>query len=182
MSSIKVFLQEEELVLALKHKKNIGMRALLDMYSASLLDILNGFVKDPSLSEDALQEVMMKIWNGIDKYDRTKGRLSTWILNVTRNYAIDTIRSKWYKDQMNTMYTTGCNTFLDNLYHMNYNIDTIDVKQLMYNLDSKYNSVLDMAYIKGYTHVEIAKLLNLPPGTVKTRIRMALSELRKGFD
>ena len=72
--------------------------------------------------------------------------------------------------------------FIDEQKKVTFNADTLGLKDLVTNLKPDFKNVLDMVYFKGYTHVEAAEELNLPLGTVKTRVRMAILELRKKFN
>ena len=70
------------------------MAYLYDKYSAALLGVASRIIKDDDISEEVLQDVFMKIWNKIDQYDASRGRFFTWMMNLTRNAAIDKLRSK----------------------------------------------------------------------------------------
>lgn len=181
MKSKKVFLQEEELIIALKNQEIIGMQALLDMYSYSLGGIIFRILKDKQLSEDVLQEVILKIWDSAAGYEVSKGRLFTWLLNITKNYAITILRSKRYKNSKKNINIDTCYQLIEENHKVCYNSDTIGIKELVYSLKPEFNIVLEMVYFRGYTHLETAAALNMPLGTVKTRIRKAMVELRDLF-
>jgi len=182
MKSKKIFLTEESLVLALKKQDVIAMQALNDMYSDSLGGIITKILNDPELSKDALQEVFWKIWVSAKSYEPSKGRLFTWMLNIAKNYTIFLLRSKRYRNNKKNTNISNCQSAVDMRYKIIYNPDTILIKQLVYRLKPEFNILLDMVYFKGYSHEEIADELNLPLGTVKTRIRMAIMELRTQFN
>ena len=88
---------EDELVLMLQRQDQQAFAYLYDNYAPALNGVIFRLVEDKSLSEDILQEAFLKIWNNFSSYDRTKGRLFTWMMNLTKNLAIDTLRSKGYK-------------------------------------------------------------------------------------
>jgi RNA polymerase sigma factor (sigma-70 family) len=90
---------EEDLVALLKSGDESAFSYLYDHYSGALNGIIFRMINDTGLAEDILQEAFVKIWNNFSSYDPSKGRLFTWMLNITRNLAIDTIRSKGYKKQ-----------------------------------------------------------------------------------
>ena len=95
----KISLSEEELVLALRNREKIAVEALYDMYSSSLYGVISRIVIDVPVAEDVLQETFVKIWHSFSSYSTDKGRLFTWMLNLTKNLTIDTLRSKGYKKQ-----------------------------------------------------------------------------------
>jgi len=182
MKSKKIFLTEENLVLALKRQEPIGIQALNDMYSASLGGVIGRILKDSELSKDVLQEVILRIWSTAHNYETCKGRLFTWMINVARNYSIDIIRSKRYRNSRKNVNIDDNHQDINRQIKITYNSDQILVRELVYQLKPDFNILLEMVYYKGYTHVEIAEELNLPLGTVKTRIRMAIMELRTHFN
>ncbi|MBB5438062.1 RNA polymerase sigma-70 factor (ECF subfamily) [Pedobacter sp. AK017] len=178
----KISLSEEELVSALKRRDTVAIQALYDMYSGALLGVISRIVVQTEVAEDLLQEAFIKIWNSADSYDPTKGRLFTWMLNITRNLSIDKLRSKDFKNAGKNQDIENNVDFIDAQKEVTFNADTLGVKDMVNALKPEFNAVLNMVYFKGYTHIEAAEELNLPLGTVKTRIRMAIMELRKNFN
>lgn len=178
----KISLTEEELVHALKRHDTVAIKALYDMYSASLLGVIARIVLQKEIAEDLLQETFVKIWNSADNYDASKGRLFTWMMNVARNLAIDKLRSKDFKNANKNQDIENNVDFIDEQRGISLNADTLGLKELVGNLKPDLKQVLDMVYFKGYTHAEAAEQLRLPLGTVKTRVRMAIIELRKKFN
>ncbi len=178
----KISLSEEELVNGLKSQDTIAMNALYEMYSGALLGVISRVVIQTEVAEDLLQETFVKIWNSAGSYDASKGRLFTWMMNVARNLSIDKLRSKDFKNANKNQDIENNVDFIDQQKKVNFNADTLGLKDLVTNLKPDFKNVLDMVYFKGYTHVEAAEELNLPLGTVKTRVRMAILELRKKFN
>jgi RNA polymerase sigma factor (sigma-70 family) len=178
----KISLTEEDLVRALKGKETIAIQALYDMYSGALLGVISRIIQQPEVAEDLLQETFIKIWNSADSYDSTKGRLFTWMINLARNLSIDKIRSKDFRNSHKNQDIENNVDFIDSQRKITFNADTLGLRDMVTALKPEFNDVLNMVYFKGYTHVEAAEELNLPLGTVKTRIRMAIMELRKHFN
>ena len=178
----KISLTEEDLVRALKGKETIAIQALYDMYSGALLGVISRIIQQPEVAEDLLQETFIKIWNSADSYDSTKGRLFTWMINLARNLSIDKIRSKDFRNSNKNQDIENNVDFIDSQRKITFNADTLGLREMVTALKPEFNDVLNMVYFKGYTHVEAAEELNLPLGTVKTRIRMAIMELRKHFN
>ncbi len=170
----KISLSEEELVYALKKQDPIAIKALYDMYSGALLGVISRIVIHTEVAEDLLQETFVKIWNSASSYDSSKGRLFTWMMNVARNLSIDKLRSKDFKNSNKNQDIENNVDFIDEQKKVIFNADTLGLKELVTKLKPEFKSVLDMIYFKGYTHVEAAEELNLPLGTVKTRVRRAV--------
>jgi RNA polymerase sigma-70 factor (ECF subfamily) len=178
----KISLSEEELVLALRQREKIAIEALYDMYSSSLFGVIVRIVNDTALAEDILQDTFVKIWNSFSSYSTEKGRLFTWMVNIARNLAIDKIRSKDFKNQGKNQDIENNVAFIDEQRNAVYKPELLGVKELVEGLKPEQKSILDLVYFKGYTHVEAADELGVPLGTVKTRLRMAIIQLRKYFN
>ena len=177
MNDIKY--SEEELVLMLSNKDQQAFSYLYDNYAAILNGTIYRMVEDNGLAEDLLQEAFIKIWNNFSSYDSSKGRLFTWMLNITRNLTIDTLRSKGYKKQLLiSADENSVNNFTDN-GRIAEKYDTIGLKKQLGLLKPDLKNIIELAYFKGYTQDEISKETQLPLGTVKTRMRTAIMELRK---
>ena len=177
----KIFLEEPELVAALQQRKKIGADALYEMYSASLMGIISRVVTDHEIAEDVLQEALVKIWNSILQYDSTKGRLFTWMVNVARNLAIDKVRSKDFRNHSKNQDLENHVNSIDEQRNSVYKPEHIGLKDLIQKLRPEQQVIVDMIYFKGYTHVEVSEELEIPLGTVKTRLRMGIIELRNYF-
>ena len=85
----KISLSEEELVIAIRNKENVGAEALYEMYSSSLYGVIYRIIQHEEIAEDLLQDTFIRIWNSFSSYDSTKGRLFTWMVNIARNISID---------------------------------------------------------------------------------------------
>ena len=169
-------------MLALRNREKIAIEALYDMYSSSLYGIISRIIIDTATAEDVLQETFVKIWNSFASYSTEKGRLFTWMVNIARNLAIDKIRSKDFKNQNKNQELENNVTFIDEQRNTVYNPELLGIKELVETLKPEQKSILDLVYFKGYTHVEAADELGVPLGTIKTRLRMAIIQLRKHFN
>lgn len=167
---------EAELVAMLKQRTQSAFNYLYDNYSASLYTVILSILQDKELANDTLQEVFIKIWKQIEQYNPEKGRLFTWMVNISRNAGIDVLRSKDYHSQKQNRELT------ENVYNaagtVNIETDKIGLRKVITNLKDDQKILVELAYFQGYTQDEISKLLNMPLGTVKTRLRSALIQLR----
>lgn len=168
---------EHELVVLLNEQSNDAFNYLYDHYSGALFTIINQIVPDKDTAGDVLQEVFVNIWKKINTYDSAKGRLFTWMLNIARNAAIDKIRSKGYRDNQRNQPIIGSES---GGMEMSSNpvVNDVGLKKVLTTLNEEYRRLIDLSYFQGFTHEEIAKMLGIPLGTVKTRIRTAISQLR----
>ena len=182
MNKKKLTLSEEELVLALRNREKAAIEALYDMYSSSLFGVILRVVSDETTAEDVLQETFVKIWHSFSSYSEDKGRLFTWMVNIARNLSIDKLRSKDFKNNSKNQSLENNVTSIDEQKSTVYKPELMGIKDLVQTLKPEQKSILDLVYFKGYTHVEAADELGIPLGTIKTRLRMAIIELRKYFN
>lgn len=168
---------EAELLAGLQSHDEQVFGYLYDRYSKALFSVILQIIPQQEIAEDVLQEVFLKIWRNIGSYDETKGRLYTWILNIARNQAIDRTRSKEFNNRTKT--TELSETVYSSGQTVNAAIDDVGLKKTLSNLPEESRKLLELAYFQGYTQEEISKLLNIPLGTVKTRIRATIIQLRK---
>ena len=176
MEAVKKY-GEAELVMLLKQRHEQAFSYLYDNYSGALHSIILNIVSDYDLASDVLQEVFVKIWRQIESYDNTKGRLFTWMLNVARNASIDTLRSKGFQNsQQNRELTESVH---ESAGSTQIQTNQIGLRKLVHELKEDYKILVELSYFQGYTQDEISKLLNMPLGTVKTRLRTALIQLRQ---
>lgn len=178
----KITLSEEELILGLSRREKVAIEALYDMYSAALFGVISRIVTDEAIAEDVLQETFIKIWNSFSGYSAERGRLFTWMINIARNMAIDKIRSKDFRNQSKNQEIENNVTFIDEQRNTVYKPELLGLKDLVETLRPEQKLILDLIYFKGYTHVEAADELGIPLGTIKTRLRMAIQQLRKHFN
>lgn len=169
---------EYELVRLLQQQDSNAFAYLYEKYAKALYNASFQIVGDTEICNDILQQVFVSIWQKIKMYDASKGRLFTWMLNITKNASIDFLRSKAHKNSLK-------NQDIDNNVHADslatsetVNIDAIGIKKFIDTLREEYKQVLMQSYFEGFTHDEIAQNLQIPIGTVKTRLRASLIELR----
>ncbi|MCC6286718.1 MAG: sigma-70 family RNA polymerase sigma factor [Chitinophagaceae bacterium] len=168
---------EADLVQSLKQRDRNAFDYLYSRYSGALYAAILNIIPDKETANDILQEVFVKIWRQLDQYDPAKGRLFTWMLNVARNASIDFTRGKQFKNnQRNTEFSERLS---DSVEGASINTDNVGIVAIVKRLPDEYSKLITLAYFKGYTQDEIAKEENMPLGTVKTRIRKGLLELKK---
>lgn len=171
---------ETDLVRSLKKREESAYSYLYDHYSAALYGFIMQITAEQEQAKDILQEVFMKAFQKIDQYDAQKGGLYTWLTQIARNAAIDKLRSKQYQKEQRTL-------SLDEQKISNSkaggavtpNMDHLGLEKVLVELDETHKKIIDLAYFHGLTQSEIAKELDLPIGTVKTKVRSALIQLRK---
>jgi len=164
-----------EIVKLLLKKDERGLSYLFDNYAAALNGIICRILLSEKLSEEILEDTFLKIWAQIDSYDPDKSSLFTWMSRIARNSAIDTKRLQKFE---NSRKTDSLDLRIHDIGSETQNINAIDTDTLLSKIDPKYSSVLEHIYLHGYSHREASEILDLPLGTVKTRLRNGLKKIR----
>jgi len=151
---------------------------LYDHYSPALMGVVSRIIKREEIAEEVLQDAFLKIWDKMDSYDPSKGKLFTWMLNITRNLAIDRTRSREFSKDKKTGDIENYVSRIDRDGHTEQQVEAIGLPELLKVLPEDQRFIIDQHYLKGYTQAEISEEFNLPLGTVKTRMRLAMKELR----
>lgn len=176
-----IAIEEQELISLLKEKSEAGFNVLYNNYSAAIYGVVMKVVENTELAEDITQEAFVKIWNNISQYDDSKGRLFTWMINLTRNLCIDKLRSKDYSNTLKNQNIEDSVNIVDHEVSSSFNPELIGVKKLVEKLPEDIRHIIELMYFKGYTQSEIADEYNIPLGTVKTRARSGINALRNIF-
>jgi RNA polymerase sigma factor (sigma-70 family) len=162
----------------LQAKDKSALEFLYDNYSGALYGVIFRVLKNEDISEEVLQDVFLKIWDRFGQYDSTKGKLFTWMLNIARNQAIDKTRSKEISKDQKTRGIENVVSRIDTRERVEQKIEDIGVKDIIKNLPDDQQFVVEYLYFKGYSQSELAEEFNIPLGTVKTRLRLAMQSLR----
>lgn len=152
-------------------------------YGPALRGIVFRMLRDKDDSEDMFQEVFTKIFTQISKYDKSKGRLFTWMANLTRNLVIDKLRSADYKNHSAQNFVRNKSvTVVDSQSSTSINTDVIGLKGILNKLSDEHKQIILKVYYSGYTQLELAEEMDIPLGTLKTKLRKAIGQLRMFFD
>lgn len=168
----------EILVNRLKTGDQIAFAEMYDRYSGAINGVISRIVRDVEASQDVLQDTFVKVWKNIQSYDSSKGSFFTWMLNIARNTSIDALR-KLKKEGKTEI--QNWDTAVGVVGAVQQNINSIGLRKLVDKLPDEQRIMIEYIYFQGYTQQEVADELNMPLGTVKTRTRLAMRELRKWF-
>ncbi len=170
--------QPDELIAAMQAGDEKAFSKLYSMYSDALNGIIYSIVLDEEIAQEVLQDVFIKIWNKSSSYNTTKGRFFTWILNIARNSAIDKTRSKSYKNRKKNLSTSNFVDILSSADDLNIKTNAIGIRKLVEALKPACIKIIDLLFFKGFTQADAAKELDIPLGTLKTRNRNCINDLR----
>ncbi len=174
---------DEELVRLVKGRDERAFEALYAKYCDIVYSVSLRVLADPVLAQDVAQEVFLRFWRMPDSYDATRGRFMNWLLSVTRNRAVDEVRSRSRRRQReiapSVMPEDPPDVHADDpLQNAQLAAERSAVRQALRALPEEQRTALELAYFGGLTQLEIAAMLNQPLGTVKTRTRLAMKKLR----
>ncbi len=173
--------QNHHTAIRLQQKDKDVIAELYDCYAPALFGVIVKIVRSEAIAEDVLQDTFIKIWKNSHTYDSDKGTLFTWLLNIARNTAIDKTRSKSFR-------LNGRLQAIDLDHHDQGDfstlrqLDHLGVRKIVNALEEKYRVIIDLLYFQGFTQQEVQEYLGIPLGTVKSRTRIALRELRQLFE
>lgn len=163
------------LVARLKARDESAFEFLYDQYSAALYGIISRTVNHTETAEETLTDTFLKIWDQIDKYDPDKGTLFTWMYRIARNQAIDARRSRNFKAGEKS-------AELDHVVYLQSadggREDFIGLDKVLDNLEEMCRKLLKLNFFLGYTHAEISEKENMALGSVKTKIRSCLKNVK----
>lgn len=168
---------EGEIIQLLRDRSTRAIDIIYRQYIDALYGVVVRIVASDQVAEDVIQESFVKIWQNAGSYDPSKGRLFTWLVNICRNTAIDVTRSKGFRKSQSIL---GDEKTVVNVAEVDgFQPEQIGLKELVGRLAPEQRLLIDKAYFEGYTQSELAEELNLPLGTVKTRMRAAMKTLRE---
>lgn len=170
---------EKEIVNLLGNGDQKAMSLLYNNYADSLYGVILKIITDEDLAQDVLQETFIKVWKKAKTYDSNKARLFTWLYRIAYNTAIDKVRSKTKKDKKEVQIE---NSNVYKLTSKGLNQDVLDIKTHLKTIDEKYQTVINALFFEGMTQQEASEELNIPLGTIKSRLKIGLRELKKIYD
>ncbi|MCQ4034895.1 RNA polymerase sigma factor [Kaistella montana] len=173
----KATLSQDQLLSLLISRDEKGFNYLYDNYSGALYGVIFRILTYKEETNEVLQDVFVKIWNSITQFDANKGSFYTWMLNIARNSAIDRLKSKSFRnDQKNQSIPDFVNDSMNLSTEQKHEFN--EVQNAVNTLREDYKIIINKAYFGGFTQEEISEELGIPLGTVKTRTRAALLELK----
>jgi RNA polymerase sigma-70 factor, ECF subfamily len=157
---------------------------LYDRHSRASYSLAYRMMGDRQAAEDLVQEAFLSVWRSARSYRAERGSVRTWILSVVHNRGIDQLRTIASRRRVHDKVeaTTSVAQPSEAFAETWRNSQHEQVREALRILPPEQLKVLELAYYAGYTHVEIADLLDLPLGTVKGRMRLGLQKIREYFD
>jgi RNA polymerase sigma-70 factor, ECF subfamily len=172
------------LVKLIAQAQTSAFNLLYDRYNRLVFSIAIGMLGDPAIAEEATLDVFVQVWRRAGTYRADQGKVSTWLVAITRHHVIDILR--WQKTQpesdglsWNEISLPDGSVGRHAEERAELSLQRAHVRDALSHLPSDQREVLLLAYFKGYSHSQIAEVLAQPLGTVKTRIRLGMQKLRQ---
>ena len=179
-----LLLADEDLISLVEEAKDThAFATLYDRHSRAAFSLAYRMMGERQAAEDLTQESFLKLWRAAGSYRSERGSVRTWLLSIVHNQGIDQLRSiasrrrTQQKVELSAPTSEASEAFLESWR----NSQREQVREAMKALPKEQLKVLELAYYSGYTHVEIAELLEVPLGTVKGRMRLGLQKIRSYF-
>ena len=160
-----------------------ALSELYDRYQAVMYGLAVRITNDASLAQDAVQEAMVGIWRNATRYVAGRASVRTWVLSITHHRAIDIVRRRRATTQLpESEIGEPALTAPDVWPEVSRALDRDTVKKAMNRLPEAQREIIAMAYFDGLTQMEIADRTGVPLGTVKSRVRLGLAQMRRTME
>ena len=171
---------EEELIRLVALGDEAAFERLYDAVSSRVFGLVRRVVRDPAQSQEVTQEIFLDIWAQASRFDPARGKAMSWILVIAHRKAVDKVRAS--QASSNRDLREGVKNYQESYDDV---ADTVEtqmeaerVQKALETLTAAQQEAISLAYYGGYTHQEVAELLKVPVGTVKTRIRDGMIRMR----
>jgi RNA polymerase sigma-70 factor (ECF subfamily) len=174
-------LADEELMQLVAGAEADAFEVILERHADAAFSLAYRMCGRRSLAEDVAQEAFLSLWRSAARYDRARGSVRTWTLGIVHNRAIDALRRSSVHDRRRAS-DDAMEQELEapertDVQAMS-NAASEEIRVALGELPSEQRHVIELAYFGGFTHTEIASMLDTPVGTVKGRMRLGLDKLR----
>jgi RNA polymerase sigma-70 factor, ECF subfamily len=174
-------LADEDLMQLVRRGQASAFEVLYERHSQAAFSLAYRMVGSRGVAEDVVQEAFLAIWRSGGRYERSRGSVRTWLLGIVHNRAIDALRRSFVHEKrrasdegLEEMLETGERTDVEAARHE----EAATVRAALEHLPADQSQVIELAYFGGFTHTEIADMLQTPIGTIKGRMRLGLQKMR----
>jgi RNA polymerase sigma-70 factor, ECF subfamily len=179
-----LLLADEDLMALIGEEDAGAFAALYDRHSRVAYSLAYRVMGKRQAAEDLVQEAFLQVWRAAGSYRTERGTVRTWVLSIVRNRGVDLLRSAARHQRIGDKVEATAPTWQPSEAFAETwrNSQREQVREALQGLPLEQLKVLELAYFSGYTHKEIAELLDLPLGTVKGRMRLGLKKMREYFN
>ena len=152
--------------------------AVFEQVGPSVFGIVRRVIRDPAQSEEVTQDVMLEVWRNASKFDSTRGSAMAWVMTLAHRRAVDRVRSVQKESERERRTASADIPYDEVMEAVESSLERERVRRCLKSLTGLQRESVTLAYYGGYTYDQVASLLGVPTGTVKTRMRDALIRLR----
>jgi RNA polymerase sigma-70 factor, ECF subfamily len=152
--------------------------AVYDQIAASVFGIVRRVVRDPAQSEEVTQDVLLEIWRNAARFDAGRGSAIAWVMTLAHRRAVDRVRSVQKESERERRAAVAGVPYDEVAEAVESSLERERVRRCLASLTDLQRESVSLAYYGGYTYGQVASLLGVPTGTIKTRMRDALIRLR----
>lgn len=172
---------DRELMRRIAEKDTEALEHVYDRYERAVYSFAYRIVHDTMAAEEVVQELFLRVWNNAERYDRSQGKLSTWMFTITRNIAVDMLRRKASRATADPSGDEALqvlpDTKTDVQEQVSLNWERQRIREAMMELREEQQQVIESIYFQGLTQHEVSEKFSIPLGTVKSRVRLAIRQL-----
>jgi RNA polymerase sigma-70 factor, ECF subfamily len=152
--------------------------AVFERLGPSVFGVVKRVIRDPAQSEEVTQEVMLEVWRTAAKFDAGRGTATAWVMTMAHRRAVDRVRSVQKESERERRTASADIPYDDVIEAVESSLERERVRRCLASLTDLQRESVTLAYYSGYTYDQVASLLGVPTGTIKTRMRDALIRLR----
>ena len=174
-------LADEDLMQLVQRGQAAAFELVYDRHSQAAFSLAYRMAGSRGIAEDIVQEAFLNIWRSGARYERARGSVRTWVLGIVHHRAVDALRRSFVHERrrasdegLEETLETGERTDVEAARHE----EAATVRAALSHLPAEQVQVIELAYFGGFTHTEIAEMLQTPVGTVKGRMRLGLEKMR----
>lgn len=174
----------EDLLVASATGDQLAFSTLVTRIGPQALRVARGVVRDPSIAEEVAQEVLTEVWLKADRFDPAKGTVTGWVATLARRRAVDRVRSEQAgRDRDDKVARRSQVRDVDVVAdEVELRLEHWQVRRALAELSDRQREAIELAYFAGHTYRDVAKVLGIPEGTAKSRLRDGLLRLRESLD
>jgi RNA polymerase sigma-70 factor (ECF subfamily) len=174
----------EDLLVAAARGDEPAFSVLVGRIRPQVLRVAQGVVRDPSMAEEVAQEVLTEVWLKADRFDPERGNVGGWVATLARRRAVDRVRSEQAgRNRDDRVARRDQERDVDVVAEeVEVRLEHWQVRQALTELSERQREAIELAYFSGYTYRDVARVLGIPEGTAKSRLRDGLARLRESLD
>jgi RNA polymerase sigma-70 factor (ECF subfamily) len=176
--------EDEKLIRLIAQAQEAALAQLFDRYNRLVFSLAMAIVNDRDTAEEITLDVFMRVWQKADTYRADRSKVSTWLTHIARHHAIDVLRRRAVRLDQSAVHWDDATSSAESSQQGPQEFAELSLRRervhtALAGLPAEQKQALMLAYFGGYTHQQIADILQQPLGTIKTRVRLAMQKLRE---